>query len=234
MTAHGLAGIGTARASMSERRPAERLSGCGEGVVSRETWSLKHRNFKANKRCPRAVFNLGIPLISMASGWLSGCGYEPVYSTERPEIRLTVQAAPYGTPNLEAVAATVSGVRRSLSSAGVLRPGEGYPRVMVEVTRVDERAAGMIAEQAAEGEERPSARAASLGVVGRAWIVEVEQGPRTRDTGDVRRTATYAVGSTTLAEQPRYEVAVRSAGHALGQALGRRILGEPETTFEPL
>lgn len=177
---------------------------------------------------------LGITASLALSAALPGCGYEPVYSTERPEIRLTVQAAPYGAPHLEAVAATVSGVRRSLSSAGVLRPGDGYPRVVVEVVRVDERAAGVIAEDAGDGTDRPAARAASLGVVGRAWVEEVERGPRTRDTGDVRRTATYAVGSGTLAEQPRYEVALRGAGHALGQALGRRILGEPETTFEPL
>ena len=178
---------------------------------------------------PRIVLKLGIAL-----ALLGGCGYEPVYATERPEVRLSVEAAPYGAPHLEAVAATVSGVRRSLSSAGVLRPGEGYPRVVVEVVRVDERAAGMAAVEDAEGVERPTARAASLGVVGRAWVEEVERGPRLRDTGDVRRTATYAVGSTTLAEEPRYEAALRSAGHALGQALGRRILGEPETTLEPL
>ncbi len=172
-------------------------------------------------------------MLALSCG-LSGCGYEPVYSTERPEIRLTVHAAPYGAPHLEAVAATVSGVRRSLSSAGVLRPGDGYPRVVVEVVRIDERAAGVVAADAADGEARPTARAAALGVVGRAWIEEVERGPRTRDTGDVRRTATYAAGPTTLSEQPRYEAALRGAGHALGQALGRRILGEPETTFEPL
>ena len=104
----------------------------------------------------------------------------------------------------------------------------------MEVVRVDERAAGMAAVEDAEGVERPSARAATLGVVGRAWVEEAERAPHVRDTGDVRRTATYAVGSTPLAEQPHYEAALRSAGHALGQALGRRILGEPETTLEPL
>ena len=183
-------------------------------------------------RNPHAVLKLGI--VFLATGGFLGCGYEPVYSTERPEVRLSVQAAPYGAPHVEAVAATGSGVRRSLSVAGVLEPGDGYPRVVVEVVRVDERAAGMIAEESADGVDRPSGRAASLGVVGRAWVEEVERGPHTRDTGDVRRTATYAVGATGVAEQPRYEIALRSAAHALGQALGRRILGEPETTLEPL
>lgn len=187
-----------------------------------------------NNLRPHAVFKLGIPWVWLASGACYGCGYEPVYSTERPEVRLSVQAAPYGAPHVEAVAAAVGGVRRSLSVAGVLEPGEGYPRVVVEVVRVDERAAGIIADKSPDGVERPSGRAASLGVVGRAWVEEVERGPHTRDTGDVRRTATYAVGATGVAEQPRYEVALRSAAHALGQALGRRILGEPETTLEPL
>lgn len=226
-------GVQAVRTSMSVRGSGERLSGCGEGVVSRETWRPRFWNFKHNLGNGRAVLNLGTSGILALSAMMTGCGYEPVYATERPELRLTVQAAPYGTPHLEAVAAAVSGVRRGLSSAGVLRPGEGYPRVMVEVVRVDERAAGMVAEPSGEGEQ-PAARAASLGVVGRAWVEEVERGPRTRDTGDVRRTATYAVGANPLLEHPRYEAALRGAGHALGQALARRILGEPETTFEPL
>lgn len=187
-----------------------------------------------NSRHPQRVIKLGTLLIFLATGALTSCGYEPVYSTQRPEVRLSVHAAPYGAPHVEAVAAAVSGVRRSLSAAGVLEPGDGYPRVMVEVVRVDEKAAGIIAEESADGVERPSGRAASLGVVGRAWVEEVERGPHTRDTGDVRRTATYAVGASAVAEEPRYETALRSAAHALGQALGRRILGEPETTLEPL
>src|SRR5688500_5376993 len=182
----------------------------------------------------RSSCNLRVLKLGMVLALTPACGYEPVYGTERPHLRLSVEAAPYGAPTLEAVAAAVSGVRRSLSTAGVLRQGDGYPRVVVELVRVDERAAGMAVIETPEGIERPSARAASLGVVGRAWVEQLERGPRVRDTGDVRRTATYAVGPTPLAEQPRYEAALRSAGHALGQALGRRILGEPDTTLEPL
>lgn len=175
--------------------------------------------------------NLGTVLFWAA--FVSACGYEPVYGGERPATRLTVHAAPASTPHAEVVAAVVTGTRRSLSAAGVLKPGESYPRVFVEVVRVDEQAAGMAAVER-EGDLRPSARASTVAVVARAWVEEAQYGPHERDTGDVRRSATFAAGDTAAADELGYEEALRSAGHAVGQALGRRILGEPEPTLAPL
>lgn len=172
---------------------------------------------------------LGILLFAVAS-----CGYEPVYGGERPEVRLSVEAAPHGTPHVEAVQSAVSGVRRSLSRAGVLRPGKGYPMVVVEVLRVDERAAGMQAIEPPEGGRLPLARGSAVGVVGRAWVEQAPRQPRSRDTGNVRRVEHYASAVDAREEQLRYAEAVRAAAHSLGEALGRRILGEPEPTLEPM
>lgn len=185
-----------------------------------------------NITTPRRVTKLGTML---ALGWaMGGCGYEPVYGAGRPEVRLSVAAAPYATPYVAAVQAAVTGVRRSLSGAGVLRPGGGFPRVVVEVVRVDERASGLQATELAGGERVPLGRGSAVGVVGRAWVEEADKGPRTRDTGDVRRVEYYASAGDPRLEQIEHEQAVRAAAHALGQALGRRILGDPETTLEPL
>jgi hypothetical protein len=85
---------------------------------------------KRNSGDTRHVPKLGILVLVVAT---AACGYEPVYGGERPAVRLSVDAAPHGTPHLEAVQAAISGMRRSLSQAGVLRPGRGYPRVVVEV-----------------------------------------------------------------------------------------------------
>lgn len=184
-----------------------------------------------NGRVCRAVANLGMMLAGTT--FPVGCGYEPVYGGARPQVRLTVHAAPASAPNAEAVAAVVNGARRSLSAAGVLRPGEGYPRVLIEVVRVDEQAAGMVAVDR-DGQQTPSARGSSVAVVARAWVEEFEHAPHERDTGDVRRSATFASGETASEDELRYEAALRSVGHAVGQSLGRRILGEPEPTLAPL
>lgn len=185
-----------------------------------------------NRSVFQAVINLGMVPLGLSLTTV-GCGYEPVYGGERPQTRLTVHAAPASTPHTEAVAAVLTGTRRSLSAAGVLKAGESYPKVFVEVVRVDEQAAGMSAVER-DGELQPSGRGSAVAVVARAWVEEVEHGPHQRDTGDVRRSATFASGATASTDQLAYEEALRSAGHAVGQSLGRRILGEPEPTLAPL
>ncbi len=184
-----------------------------------------------NPETHRLVSKLGI-LVTV--GVCSGCGYEPVYGGDRPTTRLSVTAAPYGTPDVAAVAAATRGVRRSLSSAGVLKPGTGYPRAVVEVVRVDEQAGGIVAVQSGAGENLPRARSLAVGVVGRAWVEAGAHAAKTRDTGDVRRIQRYAPVEDARLERLHHDEAISAAAHALGRALGRRILGEPEATFEPM
>jgi hypothetical protein len=175
---------------------------------------------------------VGLLVLSLAA-LLWGCGYEPVYASERPEVRLSVHPAPHGTPHVEAVDAAVAGVRRSFSTAGVLKAGRGYPRVVVEVVRVDEQAAGVRAASTPVGAQ-PRGRGSVVAIVGRAWVEEAEGAPHTRHTGELRRTRTFASAPGPDEEQSRYTSALRAAAHELGRALGQRILGVPDVTYEPM
>jgi hypothetical protein len=70
--------------------------------------------------------------------------------------------------------------------------------------------------------------------VGRAWVEEGSGAPMTRDTGDMRRVQYYAPVNDARLEQWNHDEALQAAGRALGQALGRRLLGEPEPGLEPM
>jgi hypothetical protein len=159
-----------------------------------------------------------------------GCGYQPAYGGTRPEGRLSVLAAPSRAPEGGALAALLSGLRDELSKAGVLGPGTGYPRVVVELVRVDERGAG---PSQLGNTAWAVARGSIVGVTARAWI---EESPSqvTRDSGDVRRTVTFGTQSGALDALLTREAALTEAGRATGAALGRRVLGEVEVTQEPM
>src|SRR5688572_19097507 len=72
-----------------------------------------------------------------------GCGYRAVNEATPVEKRLAVVASVSQVPHAEAASTVLSAVRQELSGAGALRAGEGYPRVVVEVVRVDERASAI-------------------------------------------------------------------------------------------
>ena len=162
------------------------------------------------------------------------CGYHTVYGGEENErLRVVLARAPVA----DAVAAdeVASGVREELARGGALAGGDGYPRVEIEVTRVDE-ASDAIAASGPPGARVPAARATEVGIVARAWLVRAERGEHERDTGDVR--VFVATGATQASEATpsasaasldafRYQDALRAAGRRAGIRLGRRLLGEP-------
>lgn len=160
-----------------------------------------------------------------------GCGYEPVYAGERPAQRLSVVAAPGRLPDVSAGQAALAGARAELSAAGVLASGQGHPRLVVQLTRVDERSLGVLAGSTGN-DETPLARGSALAVVGRAWVEEEPGAPPTRDTGDMRRSARVAAHPDPLGEGRRNEEAVSAAARRLGRALARRVLGYPEPADE--
>jgi len=152
---------------------------------------------------------------------LAGCGYQPIYGGT-PEHRYEVTAGRSATASFEAVQAAVAGVRSELGAAEAL--GNGFPRVVVEVLRVDERSVGV-----REGEgPAPLARGAEIVVVGRAQVLDAADAPPSIDTGDMSRAAQYAAGATPTADAAARSRAVRDASRALGHALGRALLGMPE------
>lgn len=159
-------------------------------------------------------------LPGLVLAWLAaGCGYAPVYSEGRE--RYEVVSGPYTTSSFEAVQAAASGVRSELGAARGL--GRGYPRVVVEVLRVDERSLGVSVASGA-----PLARGSEIVVVGRARVYAAPDAPPGLDTGDMSRAATFASSSTPSAEAAARGRAVRDAATSLGHALGRALLGLPE------
>jgi hypothetical protein len=151
---------------------------------------------------------------------LVACGYQPVYGAEGQQ-RYEVVAGAYATASVEAVQAAVAGVRSELGAAQ--RLGSGFPRVVVEILRVDERSIG--AQRASGGE--PLARGSEIVVVGRARVMTSESAPASIDTGDISRAAQFAAGPTPSADNLARARAVRDAARAVGQVLGRSLLGLP-------
>lgn len=176
---------------------------------------------------------LGLALILVGS---SSCGYQPVYSGSEPAERLAVVLAPSRVPNAEAVQAALAGARAELARSGSLRGGSGYPRLVLEITRVDDEGTGIqvVPAPGEPGDEIPLNRAGSVGVVARGWVEEQAGADPALDTGDMRRVARYASPSGASQDARARREALRAAGRALGRALARRVLGQPEPSQEAL
>jgi hypothetical protein len=171
--------------------------------------------------------------LACAASVVSGCGYRPVYGGASPELRLGVVAGSAAVPRPEALQAALAGLRDELSQAGALAPGSAYPRVVLELLRIDEISSGIAAVSGPSGTQ-PLGRGSSVGVLGRAWVEEAAGAEPARDTGDMRRVVRYASSDEGQLEARRHTLAVRAAARELGRALGRRILGQPEPANEPL
>jgi hypothetical protein len=165
-------------------------------------------------------------------GWafaVAGCGYLSVFSSPSAAETLTVEAAPFAAPDLGAVQAALAGARAELSRAGQLRSGDAYPRLMLELVRIDELPAGMVSSSLA-----PVGRGSNVGVTGHAWVLERDGGERLRDTGDVRRVETVAQDGTPVPDSVAFAMAAHSAAREVGAALARRAMGAPEPSVDPM
>ena len=158
----------------------------------------------------------------MLLGCVLGCGYHPVYGAGGAGgARYEVLPGRVATSSFEAAQQAVAGVRSELQPAGAL--GTGFPQVVVEVLRVDERSIGVSSTG-----NIPLARGTEIIVVGRAHGLERPGAAPSRDTGDMSRDAQYAAGSSPAADNAARSRAVRDAARSLGKALGRALLGLPE------
>jgi hypothetical protein len=181
------------------------------------------------------------------AGAVSGCGYHPLYGPGSPAegARFCVVGVSPLVADTAAVAEVEAGLRRELARAGALRSGGGYPRVVVEVLRMDEMSEGIAAVPGGRrGTEiagaplesasppAPLARGTRVGVLARAWIEPSAGAARERETGDMRTTEVRGAESDPRLEALRQDDAARAAARRLGARLARRILGEPETSDE--
>lgn len=129
----------------------------------------------------------------------------------------------------------LTGAREELAKQGALAPGDGYPRLEIEVTGASETGEGIEVPLAARGQAGPDdvtrtpiARATDVAVVAHAWIVRTRGGARERDTGDMRVSDLVSTnGADPVTSDFVHEDTERAAARRLGHKLAGRALGEP-------
>lgn len=162
-----------------------------------------------------------LPLLCLALS----CGYRPVHSQGRPA---SLSVSMVSAPDMAVATSLSEGVKLSLLRHGALR-ASGYPRVEVELLRLDETSAGI-----ASVNENPRARGTSLGLVARARIVAEPGTLPVQDTGDVRVVETLGVGDSATSDQTRRGDFLRVLARRLGEKLGLMLLGYPSVRDERL
>jgi hypothetical protein len=157
---------------------------------------------------------------------LAGCGYRALYAESEGE-RIHVALARSFVANAAAADEVLSGAREQLAKEGALAPGDGYPRLEIEVLRTDESSEGVSAVAGA-----PRARATEVGMVARAWIVRAKDAPPERDTGDVHAMDVVTLDTRLGQLDPRadalhHEDALRAVARRVGRRIALRVLGFP-------
>ena len=165
---------------------------------------------------------------------MSGCGYHAVYANDANDAsgegaKLHVKLVRSLVPDAVAADEVVSGVRDELAQSGALAAGDGYPRVEVEVLRLDESSEGIGAPRGASG---PVARGTQVAVVARAWIASAAEAPAVHDTGDMRVLDTIGTGTSAVSDSFQYADATRAAARRMGHKLALKVLGHPATSDE--
>jgi hypothetical protein len=172
---------------------------------------------------------------------LASCGYRPLYGGERGDERFSVIGVTPLVVDASVVSEVQAGVRSGLARGGALRGGNEYPRVIVEVLRIDATSEGI---QALPGGTRgttvgglpispggplaPLARGTRIGVLARAWVERAPGAARERETGDLRTADVMQTESDARLEVLRLDDTSRAAARRLGERLARRVLGEPD------
>jgi len=177
-------------------------------------------------------------LVTLALG---ACGYRPLYGGERGDDRFAVVGATPLVADASVVSEVHAGLRAGLARGGALRGGNGYPRVVVEVLRIDTTSEGVEAAPggtraaavgglpiASGGARSPLARGTRVGVLARAWVERAPGAARERETGDLRAVDAMGAEADARLEALRFDDASRAAARRLGERLARRVLGEPD------
>jgi hypothetical protein len=157
---------------------------------------------------------------------LTGCGYHSVYGQPASE-RLSVQVGQVLIPEPIATQAAANGVRSELAAAGLLANDAQFPRLVIDILRVDELSRGIYVQA---GQPRAAGMSIALTVRGRVFQAE-NQEPRL-DTGDLRRSVQLSGDPDSRADSAAYDVALRSAAEHAGRAVARIALGIPEPNDE--
>jgi len=156
----------------------------------------------------------------------AGCGYHSIYA--RPVAQhLSVQLGQVLVPETAAAQAVASGAREELAAAGVLGAGTDFPRLVLDVIRVDETSRGIHAQAG-----QPVASGMSIAVLVRARVFDSDSPDPVRDTGDVRRAVQETGDTDPRLDGAVYDVALRAAAERAGRAAARAAIGIPEPADE--
>ena len=131
-------------------------------------------------------------------------------------------------PEPMAVQAAASGARSELASAGLLASGAQFPRLVVDVLRVDELSRGIHVQ---DGQPRAGGMSIALTVRGRIFAGENQEARL--DSGDLRRSVQVSGDSDPRADSAAYDAALRTAAEHAGRAVARIALGIPEPNDDP-
>jgi hypothetical protein len=156
----------------------------------------------------------------------AACGYHPLYGQSQT-LAVSVAAGQVLVPNTNAVQAALGGARAELAAAGRLASASAFPRLTVDVLRVDE-VSRAIHVQAGQ----PSAAGMGVAVVVRARLQESAEQEPTLDTGDVRRAVQISGDADPRVDGAVYDQALRAAAERAGRAAARIALGVPEPSDE--
>jgi hypothetical protein len=168
-----------------------------------------------------------VGLLAAALAITLSCGYSTAYGGAAPRTRLALVPLPSKVPEVHVYHSLLNAMQGELGRAGVLRSGSDYPRLVVEVLRVDELSAG-IARRTVSGASAPVARASRIAVVARAWVLRSAAEAPERDTGDMQRAVTVAAQRQGSADALAISAAGEQAARDLGRALVRAVLGEAQ------
>jgi hypothetical protein len=171
-------------------------------------------------------------LVSLISLSFSlSCGYQPLYATPSGEA-FHVALVKSAVGSLMVAEEVVRGARDALAREGSLAPGDGFPRLEIEVVRVDETSEGIVSTPSATVPGGvPQARASELGVVARAWVVRRPDGPHELDTGDLRVEGLEGAPlGNAGAEVWQREDSLRAVARQLGGRIALHTLGHPIVT----
>lgn len=155
-----------------------------------------------------------------------GCGYRPLYGQPNSK-RFSVETGQVLVAEPLATQAALSGVRSELAAAGRLGSGSDYPRLVVDVLRVDE-----VSRRIYVAAGQPHAAGMGVAVVVRGRLFNGEAGEPALDTGDLRRAAQVAGDSDPRRDSAGFDAALRAAAERSGRAVARAALGIPEPSDE--
>jgi hypothetical protein len=158
------------------------------------------------------------------------CGYAPVHGVPRDVPRLGVVLADAHAGDAATGEALRLGAMQGLAARGLARAGEAYPRLELELLRIDRVPEGL-AEVSTERGRQPLARAFRVVLTGRAWVA-ISERERTEETGDL------SVEIVRVAGRGAEELAldsdsIRLSAQKLGRALAQKIQGEPSVESSP-